>query len=164
MAEGYGQYSSDNYQGQHHGLNIEDQSEASWQGSYNPTEQQAPAWAPPPSSSYYGHGAPPVQPMYTSEPQFQQSKCVVNVLKSLGYLSSFLLNEDPQPYVMNPMNPPSADQFRESQEIDPGTMGQMSAGYSPYVGQEYSSDSFDEEQPLLKELGIDLELIRKKVI
>ena len=49
--------------------------------------------------------------------------------------------------------------------VDPGTMGQMDVNYGPYGANRegYGVDSFDEEEPLLKELGIDMELIRQKV-
>lgn len=48
-------------------------------------------------------------------------------------------------------------------EIDPGSMGEMDVNYGSYGGEGYDADSFDEEQPLLKELGVDVELIKQKV-
>lgn len=50
-------------------------------------------------------------------------------------------------------------------EVDPGSMGQMDVSYGAYAGGGYgsASDTFEEEQPLLKELGVDLELIKQKV-
>lgn len=62
-----------------------------------------------------------------------------------------------------------SEQYRSQSEVDPGTMGQMDVGYGAYDsrrgggGGGYEGDSFEEEQPLLKELGIDLELIKQKV-
>ncbi len=66
------------------------------------------------------------------------------------------------------------DQYRGQAEVDPGTMGQMDVSYGAYGGGSgggvvgggaggYDGDSFEEEQPLLKELGIDIELIKQKV-
>ena len=49
------------------------------------------------------------------------------------------------------------------QEVDPGSMGQMDVSYGAYSGGGYEGNTFDEEQPLLKELGVDLELIKQKV-
>lgn len=79
--ENYGQYS---HQEQYSGLNLEDQSVAPptaagplGSGYNNPGVQQAlytgdvPAAAAPPNAQY---NAPPVQPMYTSDPQYQQGK------------------------------------------------------------------------------------------
>lgn len=48
-------------------------------------------------------------------------------------------------------------------EVDPGSMGQMDVNYGAYGGRGNENDTFDEEQPLLKELGVDVELIRQKV-
>ena len=48
-------------------------------------------------------------------------------------------------------------------EMDPGSLGQMDVSYGAYGGGGYDSDTFEEEQPLLKELGVDLELIKQKV-
>ena len=73
---------------------------------------------------------------------------------------------------MDPMSGAGTDQYRGQGEVDPGTMGQMDVGgYSGGYGGGggggggggYDGDSFDEEQPLLKELGIDMELIKQKV-
>lgn len=49
--------------------------------------------------------------------------------------------------------------------LDPGTMGQMDLNQGSYGADRegYGVESFDEEQPLLKELGIDIELIKQKV-
>lgn len=47
--------------------------------------------------------------------------------------------------------------------MDPGSMGQMDVSYGAYGGGGYDGDTFEEEQPLLKELGVDLELIKQKV-
>lgn len=63
---------------------------------------------------------------------------------------------------MNPV--PGADQgFGGQPEVDPGTMGQMDVSYGAYGGGGYDDNTFEEEQPLLKELGVDLELIKQKV-
>ena len=65
---------------------------------------------------------------------------------------------------MNPMA--GVDQRYRGQpapEVDPGSMGQMDANYGAYGGTGYDNDSFDEEQPLLQELGINAELIKQKV-
>jgi hypothetical protein len=48
-------------------------------------------------------------------------------------------------------------------EVDPGSMGQMDVSYGAYNGGGYETDTFEEEQPLLKELGVDVELIKQKV-
>ena len=64
------------------------------------------------------------------------------------------------------MNPtPGTEQgFGGQAEMDPGSMGQMDVNYGAYGGGTYSDNAtFDEEQPLLKELGVDLELIKQKV-
>lgn len=61
--ENYGQYSN---QGQYSGLNIEDQSVAP------PTTAQA--------ASNVQYNAPPVQPMYTNDPQYQQGKAYWEIL------------------------------------------------------------------------------------
>ena len=47
-------------------------------------------------------------------------------------------------------------------EVDQGSMGQIDSSYSSYGGGGFESQTFDEE-PLLVELGIDLELIRRRV-
>ncbi len=49
-------------------------------------------------------------------------------------------------------------------EVNPGSLGQMDVNSGTYGGSGYDNDSFEEEQPLLKELGIDVELIKQKVI
>lgn len=59
-------------------------------------------------------------------------------------------------------------EYRGSQaEVDPGSMGQMNiGGYGGSFGGGVGGgdgQSFDDEEPLLKELGIDLELIKQKV-
>ena len=51
-------------------------------------------------------------------------------------------------------------------EVDPGSMGQMDAGSVPpaYGNNDgYGQSGFEEEPPLLEELGIDFELIKQKV-
>jgi len=49
-------------------------------------------------------------------------------------------------------------------EVDQGSMGQMEVSYSSYGGDGgFESQTFDGERPLLEELGIDLELIRRRV-
>lgn len=70
--ENYGQYSN---RGEYSGLNIEDQTvappAASWGPGYNNPPQTS--WtgdAAMPSNAQYG--APPVQPMYTGDPQYTQ--------------------------------------------------------------------------------------------
>ena len=45
----------------------------------------------------------------------------------------------------------------------PGTLGQMDSGEENYTASAGYSDSFEDEPPLLQELGIDFELIRQKV-
>ncbi len=49
-------------------------------------------------------------------------------------------------------------------EIDQGSMGQMDVSYPSYGGGAgFESETFDEERPLLEELGVDLNLIRLRV-
>ena len=48
-------------------------------------------------------------------------------------------------------------------ELDQGTMGQMDVSYGSYGGEGFESETFDEERPLLEELGVDLKLIRLHV-
>ena len=51
-------------------------------------------------------------------------------------------------------------------EVDPGSMGQMDAGSVPPAygnSNGYGQSGFEEEPPLLEELGIDFELIKQKV-
>lgn len=79
--EDYGQYSNMGRQEHYSGFNMEDQSEqappqAQAQAGYNPSAGQA-SWmntyttsATAPNTSLYT--SPPVQPMYTTNPQFQQ--------------------------------------------------------------------------------------------
>lgn len=58
-----------------------------------------------------------------------------------------------------------ADNRQGSNDIDPGSMGQMTssgAGYSG-SGDGYGQSGFEEELPLLVELGIDFNLIKQKV-
>ena len=52
-----------------------------------------------------------------------------------------------------------------SSEMDPGSLGQMDAGIPPAYGDSegYGQGAFEDEPPLLKELGIDFELIKQKV-
>lgn len=70
---------------------------------------------------------------------------------------------------MNPAGMSDSQGYGGQPEVDPGSMGQMDLSYGAYSGgggtsrEGYGVDSFDEEQPLLKELGIDLELIKQKV-
>lgn len=63
------------------------------------------------------------------------------------------------------MNPgSSADPGLGGQpEVDPGSLGQMEVNYGAYGGGGYEGDTFEEEQPLLKELGVDMTLIKQKV-
>ena len=81
--------------------------------------------------------------------------------------SAFITLHFPTGYSQPPQMYMDPNQYRPQAEADPGTMGQMDVGYGAYAGGGggggYEGDSFDEEQPLLKELGIDLELIRQKV-
>ena len=61
-------------------------------------------------------------------------------------------------------SPHGGVQGRDSMDIDPGSMGQMDPGsYNGGGGDGYGESGFEEEQPLLKELGIDFDLIRQKV-
>ena len=51
-------------------------------------------------------------------------------------------------------------------EMDPGSLGQMDASAVPpaYGNSDgYGQSGFEEEPPLLEELGIDFELIKQKV-
>ena len=50
-------------------------------------------------------------------------------------------------------------------EMDPGSLGQMDAGAAPVYGNNdsYGQGAFEDEPPLLQELGIDFELIKQKV-
>ena len=66
-------------------------------------------------------------------------------------------------FIMNPSGMGEDQGYTGHPEIDPGSMGQMDVGYGSYGSPGYETDSFDEEQPLLKELGIDFELIKQKV-
>ena len=51
------------------------------------------------------------------------------------------------------------------QEMDPGSMGQIVAGVPAAYGDGdgYGQGAFEDEPPLLQELGIDFELIKQKV-
>lgn len=61
------------------------------------------------------------------------------------------------------VNPPPGPNQGQS-EVDPGSMGQMDVSYGAYGGGGYDGgDTFEEEQPLLKELGVDIDLIKQKV-
>jgi hypothetical protein len=72
---------------------------------------------------------------------------------------------------MNPVPgvPPPAQAFGvpAGAEIDPGSLGQIDSGGGP--SQTYGNDDgygqagFEDEPPLLQELGIDFELIKQKV-
>ena len=72
---------------------------------------------------------------------------------------------------MNPGGPPppAGQAFGGVQgsgmEMDPGSMGQMDSGVSPTFGNAdgYGQGAFEDEPPLLQELGIDFELIKQKV-
>lgn len=80
FSEEYGQYSANSQQG-YSGFNIEDQSEAQPQWStaagYNIPSGEQTSWQQqqqqtvPPTSLY---SAPPVQPMYGNDPQYQQQQ------------------------------------------------------------------------------------------
>lgn len=48
-------------------------------------------------------------------------------------------------------------------EVDPGSLGQMDVSYGSYGGGGFETETFDEETPLLVELGINMRLIRLKV-
>ena len=54
------------------------------------------------------------------------------------------------------MGPPGGD-------IDPGSMGQMASSGEYGGGDGYGESGFEEELPLLVELGIDFDLIKQKV-
>ncbi len=59
------------------------------------------------------------------------------------------------------------DSAQGGSDIDPGSMGQMassasSGGYGG-GGDEYGESGFEEELPLLVELGIDFNMIKQKV-
>lgn len=61
-------------------------------------------------------------------------------------------------------SPHDGAQARDSMDIDPGSMGQMDPGnYSGGGGDGYGESGFEEELPLLQELGIDFDLIKQKV-
>ena len=76
---------------------------------------------------------------------------------------------------MNPSTsipPPAMPAFGVQQaggaEIDPGSLGQMDSGGGASQGYGNSGDGygeagFEDEPPLLQELGIDFELIKQKV-
>ena len=61
------------------------------------------------------------------------------------------------------MNPGADPGFRGQSEANPGSLGQMDVNYGAYGGGGYDGDTFEEEQPLLKELGVDMNLIKQKV-
>ena len=46
---------------------------------------------------------------------------------------------------------------------EPGTLGQLDSGGDNYSGSAEYVSSFEDEPPLLQELGIDFELIKQKV-
>ena len=80
--ENYGQYSTNSQQGLYPGLNVEDQpneaaqQQASW-GGYDPSgAQQSASWEAGDTNARArgtsGYSAPPVQPMYSNDPQYQQ--------------------------------------------------------------------------------------------
>lgn len=46
---------------------------------------------------------------------------------------------------------------------EPGTLGQMDSGEESYSASAGYSGSFEDEPPLLQELGIDFKLIKQKV-
>lgn len=50
-------------------------------------------------------------------------------------------------------------------DIDPGSMGQMASSGGTYDGRgdTYGASGFEEELPLLVELGIDFNMIKQKV-
>ncbi len=50
-------------------------------------------------------------------------------------------------------------------DIDPGSMGQMASSPGAYDtrGDTYETSGFEEELPLLVELGIDFNMIKQKV-
>ena len=57
-----------------------------------------------------------------------------------------------------------ARQGQGGMEVDPGSLGQMDVTYGAYSGgRGFETETFDEETPLLVELGINLQLIRLKV-
>lgn len=61
---------------------------------------------------------------------------------------------------------PGGQAYGGQPEVDPGSMGQMDIGYSSYGeggSAGYDGDSFEDEKPLLIELGINLDLIKEKV-
>ena len=69
---------------------------------------------------------------------------------------------------MNPGGPPPVQGFgmQAGTEIDPGSLGEMDSGggaqtYGNSDG--YGQAGFEDEPPLLQELGIDFELIKQKV-
>ena len=70
---------------------------------------------------------------------------------------------------MNPGGPPPPVQgfgMQAGTEIDPGSMGQMdSGGASQTYGNSdgYGQAGFEDEPPLLQELGIDFDLIKQRV-
>lgn len=62
-------------------------------------------------------------------------------------------------------SPHGGVQGRDTMDIDPGSMGQMATGtYSGVGGDGYGESGFEDEPPLLQELGIDFELIKQKVV
>lgn len=73
------------------------------------------------------------------------------------------------PGYMNPGGPPPVQGFgvqAAGPEIDPGSLGQMDSGAaSQTYGNDdgYGQAGFEDEPPLLQELGIDFELIKQKV-
>ena len=69
---------------------------------------------------------------------------------------------------MNPGGPPPVQGFgmQAGTEIDPGSLGQMDSGGASqtYANSDgYGQAGFEDEPPLLQELGIDFELIKQKV-
>lgn len=65
------------------------------------------------------------------------------------------------------MNPGGSSEFgvQGGMEIDPGSMGQIDSSGPQAFGNSdgYGQGTFEDEPPLLQELGIDFELIKEKV-
>ena len=90
-SEEYGQYSTNNQQG-YSGLNIENQSETQppWNpaSGYNIPSGGQTSWnagqpgTSAPAASLYS--APPVQPMYSNDPQYQQGTNVLSTILTVG--------------------------------------------------------------------------------
>ncbi len=97
--DSYGQYSDSGHQSQYSGLNIEDQSaaptaEGPWPSSGAAGYGDQPSWANTATggdaAARAPYSAPPVQPMYANDPQYQQGGQFVVVLI---YMDLFIVSQ-----------------------------------------------------------------------